>query len=226
MGYTMKHKKGHFPFKTCPSGPMKQKPQLSLGGTNISLESDEEGKTRFSTSLRPSLKKGAFSIGGLLDYRVKDKYEKEVPHPTHSDAGTITEKGRDVDMFAGGTAGLSLSKGIPGSWNRFTGSLKGDVGYKFGTSGGTRSKSKLGYSGRLDLSVGRPGREACVGGMCYSPPATGWNVGLYGEHGSKHSMKPGTSVGVSGRVGWLKGDVGYNIQKKKPSYRLGLSIPF
>ena len=203
MSYTMKHKQGHFPFKACPSGPMKQ--VKGFFNPEIGVKSDEEGKIKPTLGFKGGLRGKGFNIGGLFDYTAKDM------------------EGRKTDIFGGGTLSLGAKKDIGRSRTQLRGIVKGTATY--GATG--KSKGKFGFTGGGKLSIGGGGATGCqVGTFGCAEGSKAWDVGLYGEHGSKYSLRPGTRVGLSGTYGMLKGDVGYDIKSKKPSYRLGLSIPF
>tara|TARA_R100000700_G_scaffold24714_1_gene31556 strand:- start:3371 stop:6160 length:2790 start_codon:yes stop_codon:yes gene_type:complete len=83
----------------------------------------------------------------------------------------------------------------------------------------------LDASARLSLGVGRPGKAGCFGGMCYSAPIIPWNLSGFYEAGTKHSLRPGQHVGISGRLGPVTGEYNYNLATKKPGFQVGLNIP-
>ena len=233
MGYTMKHKQGHFPFKACPGGPMKQKtkpyivPKISFTEAKPGEVDDALGKfVNTNINIQAGIKRKGLHIGGLFDYTYKGKKDKEVPHHSRKWADTglpvmVTESKPKRDMFAGIKGGAGFEREMRRSSNLWGGSIKGT-----GTRGlKGKSRGKLGFTGRATLGIGYGGVDECVVGDKYcARGATSWNVGAYGEYGSKHSMRPGTRVGISGRYGALQGDIGYDVISKKPSARVGVDI--
>jgi len=127
--------------------------------------------------------------------------------------------------FKGGSVNFSFGSRNPGTYDpSFKGSISGDYGVTKQSSG----KKSVGGSGRVSLGIGRSGSnilEGCPSGGC-SAPVTGYNIKAFGEYGSKGSYSPGTKVGLSGRYGLISGEGSYNINTKKPEFKLGLKIPF
>ena len=83
----------------------------------------------------------------------------------------------------------------------------------------------LDASARLNLGFGRPGAPGCFGGFCYSAPIPSWNVSAFGEYGTKQSLRPELNVGIGGRYGALTGEYNYNVNTKKPGFKVGLNFP-
>ena len=227
MGYTMKHKQGHFPFKACPgkSSAMKQvktfiNPEIGIK----SAEGESDWKFNPTFGFKGGLTGKRFSIGGLLDYTVKQKTTEVPSSAVWSDTGlpVMSRKTEHKpDIFGGGTFALGAKKDIGRSGTQLRGVAKGTATY--GAIG--RSKGKFGFTGGGKISIGGGGATGCqVGTFGCSEGSASWDVGLYGEHGSKHSLRPGTRVGLSGKYDVFKGSVGYDVKSKKPSYRLGLSL--
>ena len=228
MGYKLKHKNSAFPFK---GSPVKQVTPIDnflskyLSGSKIGIGSGDGEGPKLETSLAGT---HGFSINPRFSRYIHGgsigaKYESSSSE-AFKEGVLGEEKETDLESRAGGTGAVyfgDFSGGHRESDARFLGSLSGDVTY--GLTG--KSKGKIGYSGRIGLGLGRHGTAGCVGGACSFAGFMGRGIEAFGEHGSKHSARPGTRVGLAGRYGWLSGSASYGLQSGGIHGSIGLKIP-
>mgnify|MGYP005821907731 FL=1 len=201
------------PFKQMGGSPVKQTyvdiggkevyPSITGSGINIS---GGKGKTlEGSYTLMPGISVGKFDLSGKYKSGAKDKFSEKEPR-----------------SFLGGSGKLSFGSRNPGTYDP---SFKGSISGEYGTTKGPTGKKTTGYTGRASLGIGRSGSYGCYGGYCSGPDVTGYHLKAFGEHGSKGSYNPGTRFGLSGRYGVFHGEGSYDIQTKKPQFKLGVKIP-
>ena len=176
-------------------------------GSGVSI-SGGKGKKPLSTyTLTPGIIVGKLNLAG----KYKGGFTKD-RETTKSTSKT----------FMGGTTKLSFGSRNPGTYSP---SFKGSISGEYGTTKHPTGKKTTGYSGRLGLGIGRSGSFGCQGGYCSGPDVAGYHIKAFGEHGSKGSYNPGTRFGLSGRYGVFHGEGSYDIQTKKPQFKLGIKVP-
>jgi len=178
----------------------------SGSGSSVNISGGTSKKPLSNFTLAPGVSVGKFNLSG--------KYK----------GGFKTNKGGTKNTsktFTGGGAKFSFGS-RPGT---YSGTFKGSISGDYGTTKSTTGKKTTGYSGRLDLGVGRSGSLGCTGRSCSSADVSGYHLKAFGEHGSKGSYKPGTRVGISGRYGVFTGEGSYDLKTKKPGFNFGITIP-
>jgi hypothetical protein len=203
-------------FSGFGNSPVKQRPYVNIGsaevypeyaGSGVSI-SGGEGKKPLSTyTLTPGISVGKFNLSG----KYKGGFKAD-------ETGKSTSK-----SFLGGTGKFSFGSRNPGTYDP---SFKGSISGEYGTTKHPTGKKTTGYSGRASLGIGRSGSFGCQGGYCSGPDVAGYHIKAFGEHGSKGSYNPGTRFGLSGRYGVFTGEGSYDIQTKKPQFKLGIKLPF
>lgn len=206
------HMKG---FSGFGNSPIEQRPYVNIGSTEVYPEyagsgvsiSGGEGEKPLSTfTLTPGITAGNLNLAGKYKGGFKT-----------TETGESTSK-----TFTGGTGKFSFGSRNPGTYSpSFKGSISGDYGT---TKHPTGEKTK-GFSGRLDLGIGRSGSFGCTGKGCSSPDIAGYHIKGFGEYSSKGSYNPGTRIGISGRYGVFHGEGSYDIQTQKPQFKFGIKIP-
>jgi len=178
----------------------------SGSGSSINISGKKGVKPMASYTLAPGISVGKFNLSG----KYKGGFEK-------SKGGT-----KNISKtFTGGGAKFSFGS-RPGT---YSGTFKGSISGDYGTTKQATGKKTTGYSGRLDLGVGRSGSLGCTGRSCSSSDIAGYHLKAFGEHGSKGSYSPGTRVGISGRYGVFTGEGSYNLKTKKPGFNIGITYP-
>ena len=205
------------------NSPVKQRPYVNIGskevypeyaGSGISISGGKSKKPLSTYTLEPGISVGKFNLAG----KYKGGFKAD-------ETGKSTSK-----TFMGGTTKLSFGSRNPGTYSpSFKGSISGEYGttkhpeiFRKGKSTGKKTK---GYSVRASLGIGRSGSFGCQGGYCSGPDVAGYHIKAFGEHGSKGSYNPGTRFGLSGRYGVFHGEGSYDVQTKKPQFKLGIKIP-